>query len=286
MYTTPARMTTPGRHAPLLAGLPTDIGALARVGHGLMIHEHLTWAYGVEQTPEERRTVHLRQVDRLLDAITAADSRPLVVPREPGVRTAGNCRHFTVLLVTMLRAQGVPARARCGFGGYFGVDNYEDHWVCEYWNAAEGRWILVDAQIDAVQQKMFPIDFDVTDVPRDRFLIAGDAWALCRAGKADPGRFGLSFTNEFGYWWIAGNLMRDAAALTNIELLPWDTWGQMPAPEEEIAEDLAVLFDRMAVLTQDPDRHLAELRHLMRTDERLRVPALVRNDLRQCDEAI
>lgn len=29
------------------------------------------------------------------------------------------------------------------------------------------------------------IEHAVLDVPRDRFLIAGDAWVQCRAGKAD-----------------------------------------------------------------------------------------------------
>jgi transglutaminase-like putative cysteine protease len=115
-------MTTPGRHAPLLAGLPTDIRTLTGVGHGLVIHEHLAHAYGVEQTLEERQTVHLRHIDRLLDRITQRDDRPLAEARGPQDRTAANCRHFTVLLVTLLRAQGVRARARCGFGGWFGGD--------------------------------------------------------------------------------------------------------------------------------------------------------------------
>ena len=100
-----------------------------------------------------------------------------------------------------------------------------------------------------------------TDVPRDRFLVAGDAWAQYRSGTADPAKFGLSLINEGGDWWIAGNLMRDAAALLNVELLPWDTWGAMPAPGEPIGEDLAALFDRLAALTQEPETH-AELSQL------------------------
>jgi hypothetical protein len=45
---------------------------------------------------------------------------------------------------------------------------------------------------------------------------------LYRSGTADPAMFGLTMTHEAGDWWIAANLMRDAAALRNIELLPWD----------------------------------------------------------------
>jgi hypothetical protein len=202
------------------------------------------------------------------------------------VRLPVNCRHFTVLMVTMLRAQGTPARARCGFGGYFTDGFFEDHWVCEYWHPGQKRWILVDAQIDGTQRGWFPIDFDVTDVPRDRFLIGGDAWARCRSGAADPGKFGLSLVNESGDWWIADNLMRDAAALGNIEVLPWDCWGAMPGPDDPLDEELCTLFDRLATLTQTPDGSFTELIRLCQADERLRVPAIVRNAVRGRDEPL
>lgn len=284
-YTTPGPMTEPGRYAPLLAGLPRDIAGLAAVAQGLLIHEHMASGYGVELSDSDRASVHIRPVEQILEQIVARDSRPLAVPRTPAGRLPGNCRHFTLLTTAMLRAQGTPARARCGFGGYFGTGAFEDHWVCEYWHAEKQWWVLADAQIDDVQRAWFEVDFDLTDVPRDRFLVAGDAWARYRSGKADPTKFGLSLLNEAGAWWIAGNLMRDAAALLNIELLPWDCWGAMPTPEDVIGDDLAELFDRLADLTLEPDKAPAELRQLCE-DDRLRVPPAVRNSLRGRDEAV
>jgi hypothetical protein len=285
-YSRPATMTSPGRHAPLLGGLPRDIPGLAAVAQGLLIHEHIAPAYGVTLSDEQRASVHVRPVERMLELIVARDDRPLDVARAPEGRLPGNCRQFTVLMVAMLRAQGTPARARCGFGGYFHETMFEDHWVCEYWHAGQQRWILVDAQIDARQRDLFSIDFDVNDVSRDRFLIAGEAWARCRSGAADPGTFGLSIINEAGDWWIAGNLMRDAAALGNIELLPWDCWGAMPEADEPIDESRCALFDRLATLTQSPDSSFAELQRLCRQDSRLRVPAAVRNAVRMRDELL
>jgi hypothetical protein len=285
-YSRPATMTSPGPYAPLLGGLPRDIPGLAAVAHGLLIHEHIAPAYGVTLSDEERASVHVRPVERMLELIVARDSRPLDVARAPEARLPVNCRHFTVLMVTMLRAQGTPARARCGFGGYFHETMFEDHWVCEYWHAGQQRWILVDAQIDARQRDLFSIDFDVADVPRDQFVIAGDAWARCRAGAADPNTFGLSIVNEAGDWWIAGNLMRDAAALGNVELLPWDCWGAMPREDETIDESCRALFDRLAALTQSPDGSFAELQRLCQEDGRLRVPPTVRNAVRMRDEPI
>lgn len=77
----------------------------------------------------------------------------MVTPGTVEKHLVGVCRHSNVLLAAMLRTQGVPARARCGFAGYFTPGKFEDHWVCEYWDAAEKRWILVDAQIDALQRE-------------------------------------------------------------------------------------------------------------------------------------
>jgi hypothetical protein len=284
-YARPAAMTSAGRFAPLLSALPHNAADLATVAQGLLVHEHIAPAYGVTLSDDDRKSVHIRPVERLLKQIVARDGRPLDIPRPVAHRVAGNCRHFTVLMVAMLRAHGTPARARCGFGGYFVDGIFEDHWVCEYWHPEQQRWILVDAQLDDLQRKLFSIDFDVADVPRDRFLVAGEAWARCRAGAAKPDTFGLSITNEAGYWWIAGNLMRDAAALSNIELLPWDTWGAMPGPDEQIGDDRCALFDQLAALTQDPDKAFTELQQLSQ-DDRLRVPRMVHNELRDRDEPI
>jgi len=285
-YSEPGVMTSPGRHASLLDNVPRDIADLASVAQGLIIHEHLAHAYGVSLSAEDRAPVHVRRVEELLGLIVAKDSRPLSDAREPGARVAGNCRHFSILMVAMLRNQGVPARARCGFGGYFVDGLFEDHWVCEYWSKASRRWMLVDAQIDAVQRDLFGIDFDLTDVGRDRFMIAGDAWAKCREGAADPGAFGLSPLKEAGYWWIAGNLMRDAAALGNLEMLPWDCWGAMPAPDANIGDADQELFDRLAEYARQGDGGFDLLRKLCATDDRLRVPSAVFNAVRRREEAV
>ena len=284
LYTQAAVMTAAGRYAPMLESLPGDVPSLTAVAHGLLIHEHMAHGYGVTLTEADRSSVHIRPVEQVLAQVLARDDRPLHVARPPAARLPVNCRHFTVLMTAMLRAHGTPARARCGFGGYFGTGKFEDHWVCEYWDAAREGWVLVDAQVDERQRDWFGIDFDVTDVPRDRFLTAGRAWARCRSGAADPAMFGLSFLDEAGDWWIAANLMRDAAALRNLELLPWDCWGAMPGPEDTIGGELALLFDRLAALTEHPDASYQELDQLCRDDERLRVPPAVRNATRDRDE--
>jgi hypothetical protein len=273
-WTEPGVMTDPGKYASLFDELPSDVSGMFRIGHGLMIHEFWADAYGVTlPDAPPRRTVNLRRVEDLLGAIVSRDDRPLSASREPAGRVPTNCRGFTVLAVAMLRAKGIPARSRCGFGAYFTPGFYEDHWVAEFFDGT--RWRLADAQLDGFQRDRLKIRFDVTDVPRDQFVVAGDAWRQVRAGQADPSRFGLTAINEAGDWWIAGNLTRDAAALVDLEMLPWDTWGAMPEPDDDVPYEL---FDDLAAATAEPS--LDGVRRLLR-DDRLRVPDQVFNVQRQ-----
>ena len=44
----------------------------------------------------------------------------------------GVCHHFALLMTAMLRAKGIPARYRCGFGAFFNAPYFEDHVLCEF----------------------------------------------------------------------------------------------------------------------------------------------------------
>jgi Transglutaminase-like superfamily len=287
-YTAYGAMTAPGAHAADLSGLPTDLAASCEVIQGLLIHQDLaSFLYGVTLSDEQRLDAHIRPLAQRLARIRALDSRALTIAREPAHRMPGVCSHFSLMLCARLREQGIPARPRCGFGAYFTPGKFEDHWVCEYWNSKQERWILVDAQLDAPQRKTFNVDFSPLDVPRDRFIIAGDAWQMCRSGRADPDKFGLSFMPDLhGLWFIAGNIVRDLASLNRMEMLPWDVWGSMPRPGEPLKDEQLAFFDKIAALTLAPDSSFAELRRLYESDERLRVPRVVFNALHNAPETV
>lgn len=261
-------------------GLPTDPAALAGVVQGLLMHEHIAPAYGLALSEAQHAEAHARPVEEIVRQIVAHDARPLIEARAPGKRQVGVCRHFTLLHVAMLRRAGIRARARCGFGAYFEKDKYLDHWVTETWNEDRRAWLLVDAQLDARQRELFRIAFDPLDVPRDRFLVAGDAWQRCRAGKAEASAFGI--LDMYGLWFIAGNVIRDVAALNDQVMLPWDVWGAMTQKDGEI--DLAFI-DKLAALTVEPDRHFGELRAIYH-DPRVKVPATVFNAVRNRPETL
>lgn len=275
-YATPGPMTDPGRYGELLDTLPTDVPALVRAVQGLLIHVFWADQYGVAHDDARRGELQLRAVERQLQRILELDPRPLAEAREPGCRLVGNCRDFSVLLTTALRHQGVPARARCGFGAYFLPNHFEDHWVGEYWHAAEQRWVLVDAQLDGLQQRALSLNFDPLDVPRDQFITGGRAWQMARAGVADPNTFGIH--DMSGLWFIRGNLVRDVAALNKVELLPWDVWGlaYLEGGDEALsAADWAAL-DEIAALSGGDVPDFERIRGAYQEDARWRVPNTIR----------
>jgi len=272
-YATPGPFTELASHTSLVRTLPQDLEKLCQIVQGLIVHPFLAHLYGLSPQALRQDELQVRPASQMLDRMLARDARPLSQARPPERRFVGNCRHFTVMLCALLRAQGVPARARCGFGAWFNPPGYEDHWVCEVWNGARRRWHLVDAQLDPIQCQAFRISFDPRDVPRTEFLVAGDAWQRCREGRAEPQRFGI--LDLRGLWFIRGNLVRDLAASTRRELLPWDGWGFADNPEDpQDAAELAVL-DRVAELTQAGDSRHEEVLKLYDSNLRLRVPRVV-----------
>ncbi len=283
-----APMTAPGARAAELRALPADLAKQCEVVQGVLIHRDMApWLYDLKLTEQQRDDGNIRQLARMLNRIHELDDRPLTIARDPAHRLPAVCRHFSLMLSSILREHGIPARARCGFGAYFNPGKFEDHWVCEYWNAKQSRWIMVDAQMDAIQRKIFKLPFDPLDVPRDQFIIAGDAWQQCRWGRADPSRFGLSMIAGLqGLWFIAGNVVRDFASLNRMEGLPWDVWGMMEIGDESLTDERKTLIDRVSALTLAGDEAFPEIRKLYESDDRLKMPQEVFNVDRNVRESI
>lgn len=240
-------MTDPRDQAGLLEGLPTEISALVQVLQGLAVHIFWAERYGLQLSEERKEEVNLRHVSQKLARIWQLDPRPLSAARPYEKRLVSNCRDFSTLLAGILRTQGVPARARCGFGVYFMPGHFEDHWMCEYWHAGEGRWVQVDAQLDELQRRVLGITFDPLDMPPGMFVLGGQAWQMCRRGEADPESFGIF--QWHGWDFVRGNLFREVLTLNKIELLPWDFWGMMQKPVAECSPEEMALFDRAAEIT-------------------------------------
>lgn len=280
-YTRQGRMTDAAAMDELLKDAPRDIPGIVAFIQNLLLHAHWAQAYRVTLPPQRRDETNVRSLNSMLALMKRHEPGELVKARTPEQRMAGVCRHFSVFGVALFRRAGIPARARVGFGAYFNAGTFEDHWVVEYWNGT--AWQLLDAQIDSVQRSKLHLSFDTLNVPRDQFVIAGDAWQKCRGGRADPKSFGIFQMR--GLWFIAGNVLRDFASLNREEMLPWDVWGPMIMSDDLLTPQKLALFDKLAVLTLEPDKHFGELRTLYNGDPALRVPAEVFNAERQRTEA-
>ncbi len=286
-YATHSMMSDPGRHAPLVEALPDDVGTIATVLQGLCIYDVVAEPfYGFAVPAERAGEIHLRSVADMLDRIVALDPSPLSQARPVDRRLVSRCHHYGLLLVSVLRAKGIPARLRGGFGAFFNPPFFEDHWVAEYWHKDEGRWVFADAQLDRVWLARLPGIENPLDLSPDQFVLAADAWRQCRSGTADAARFGIGFINLRGLWFITGSLSRDLAALNKREMLPWDVWGAQAAIDAELSLEELTFHDDLAAMMVDPDRELAELRALYEADERLLVPPMVFNALTDRREPI
>jgi hypothetical protein len=269
-YRAPAPITA---LSPALRGAtPGSVAEVFALVQGVLMHRYWGRAYGETLTPEREAGAQLRSAEAMIAATLVIDPAPLTCARPPARRLVGVCRHFSVLATALLRLHGLPARARCGFADYFDGSPV-DHWVVEYWDG--GAWKLGDAQLDAVQRAALKPSFDPMDVPRGRFLVAGEAWRQCRAGEADPDRFGIMHLR--GLWFVAGNVVRDLASLNKVELLPWDVWGLAPGGDRTFDRAELALLDEAAGFGRTPDADMTRLQGLYRANAQLCAPERVLN---------
>ncbi|HLV37415.1 MAG TPA: transglutaminase-like domain-containing protein, partial [Spirillospora sp.] len=207
----------------LFKDLPDDLSELCRIVRGIYVHYR---AKNLPATVHERlKEADSRYLSRILDRIVTLDNSDLVVARPPERRFIGCCRDASLLLCSMLRHKGIPTRIRVGFATYIPAEapfSYTDHVITEYWNTDSGRWQMVDSEQDETLINQNRIDFDVHDIPQDKFVAGGRAWLMGRENARLWEAFGI---NDFvkGRWFVAGYLIRDFAALNRDEVLLWDS---------------------------------------------------------------
>ncbi|MBB3656795.1 hypothetical protein FHX15_002023 [Rhizobium sp. BK650] len=242
-------MSDPGLHAKTIASFPDEVGHLAGIVQGLLLHSSWLSDYGLDAStlgPTARQTLSI--AERLAD-IMKRDDRPLGQARPADRRSVGTCRDFALMLCAFLRGKGVPARVRCGFASYFS-GGWEDHWICEYQDGETGRWRLADAQIDAMLRRKMHIEFDAADMPRNAFLMAGEAWLTCRRGEAEPASFGHE--NTTGLWFLKVNVLRDHHVLNDRVTSEWDRWREAPEAGRLVPHDELAWLDDLASRPHQP----------------------------------
>lgn len=204
-----------------------------------------------------------RHIETLITRILARDSRPLEVPRALEQQVIVDCRHFALLLASILRTHGIPAQVRCGFATYLEPTHYQDHWVCEYWDAAQARWVIEDADVQR------------HDLAPAEFITGGQAWQRCRTDPDQAASFGYGPAMR-GMWVARINLVRDIAALNGFECVSGDSWGLASDPHARLSAAELALLDTAAHLAAD-DARSDDLRACYTASPALSVPAIIQH---------
>jgi len=272
-----------GEYAVLYDGLPDDISALRRVLQNTILH--MFWIseknYGIthEQLKAAGRELCVEfsygTAEERLRNIAELDRRPLAEPREPAARSVGCCRDYALMLASILRHKGVPARVRTGVALYFlGPEGrlIEDHYVTEHWNAKEERWQLSDPQIDDVQRPAIEEGLDTIHLPQAAFLTG---WQLLEALRESrvPETVGFPPVNV-GLTYGRNKLFADFIGVTGHEL-PIHSWWGIGEPESADPGD-ETLMNRMIEILRGIDANdpaaLTEALRMVETHPRLKMP--------------
>ena len=254
-YTVPGPLTDLTTIRPAaLERIPSEPAGICRPAHTLVIQPSDAKALGL---PDERFSENqLRPAAALVATLLALDPASLDVPRTPDRRVVGTCRHFAVLTCALLRYRGIAARVRCGFATYFQPGQGLDHWITEYWQEQDKRWVRIDTEILGQSILAKP-----EDLRPGQFLTGGEAWQAFRAGHINAARYGVYGTGNWGPAEIRGNAIKDLAALNKVEMLPWDEWGRMDASYKgQTGADYDNLLDMIAdVCAADDPSAVADL---------------------------
>jgi hypothetical protein len=138
--------TDPGEYAYLYKNLPDSLTELCSLIKSQIIHPYAELPQYSEVIPKERwnESVNYPTVKSILKGLISYDSRGLVKGRKPEDRLVLGCRENAILLASILKYRGIPARVRAGHANYIIPDFYASHTICEVWNEKDKRWMLVD----------------------------------------------------------------------------------------------------------------------------------------------
>ncbi len=192
--------------------------------------------------------------------------------REAKDKVHVTCRSQAILLASILKAKGIPARVRSGFAEYIWDDGiYYDHWITEYFNEKENRWMLVDADEHCPDHEM---EFDLNDIPYDKFLFGANAYLGLRQNKykpenilyaSDPPTLGLKASIR-GLFYDFHSLMNDEIIFLHMPKYVQDK--NFELSEEEYEE-----LDNLANLMLNPNENFSKLQEIWNNVLKFRIMA-------------
>ena len=200
------------------------------------------------------------------------DPKGFVLERVAENKLVLTCRFTSILMASVLKIKGIPTRVRSGFAPYFNVEGLpggkiDDHWINQYWNEQESRWVTID--VDGSIEGY--LKFDPYDIPGGTFDFPADAWLAVRSGKTEGDHF-WNAGGHGGLIAIAWELFYDFHCLMNDEVIYLHTpeithFGKF----EKLTENQLSEIDNLARLMQKPDENFEELLKIWDTKKEFRL---------------
>lgn len=247
--------TDPGECAYMYDKLPDSLPELCRLIRSQFIHPYAELPKYREQIPKERwnESIKYPTVKLILVGLLSNDSSGIMKNRKPEDRLVLGCRHNAILLTSILKFRGIPARVRIGHVGYLKPGIHLSHTICEVWNESDQRWMLVDPSTVMV------------DFSRDKFDFSNDLWLKMQNGEIDPNQYG--FPGRYsGLVSIVGKICPDLASILGTEYpinqyapildYTFDDENQIPA---EHIETLNKISELMKSIDADSFSELEEI---------------------------
>lgn len=270
----------------MVTDIPKDIKTIVTYVQNILLHQHWSGIYGLELSEERKKEPFIRSFEDKLIFLNKLGFTHVSEQRANERKMIAICRDFSVVTVALCREVGIPARARCGFASYLEKGKYIDHWVVEYWNEENGKWVMVDAQLDLLQQRALQLSFDPLDVSKDYFITGSRAWLSTRAGMFNPELFGIF--KWWGYDYLRCNLILDAHSLLKLPMQPWDMWkGYKSLPIEKWTEKDYQVMDDLSILDLNVDNNFETLDKYVQTNDQIKLPknlSEVHNSLESGDD--
>ena len=198
--------TDPGEYAYLFANLPDSLPELCRLLKSQIIHPYDDLPKYRELIPQERwnEAFSYPSVKSILESLVSYNSAGFVNDRKPEDRLVLGCNQNAILLASILKFRGIPARVRTGHATYIMPGFHISHTICEVWNENEMRWMLVDPSMDMV------------DFSREKFDFSNELWLKLQNEEIDPNLYGIP-RRYTGLVSIVGKVCTDLASILGTE---------------------------------------------------------------------
>ena len=228
--------TDPGEYEYLYENLPDSLSELCYLIKSQSIHPYAELPKYRELLPKERWNEYFRYptVESVLKGLYSYDSSGFTLDRKIEDRLVLICRHNSLLLASILKHHGIPARVRYGHATYLIPNFHASHVVCEVWNENDNRWMLVDPSTGMI------------DFSKDEFDFSNDAWLQMQSGEIDPNLFGIP-RRYTGSGSIVSKVCADLASVLGSE---YPTNKYAPILDYAIEEDRQLTAENIETLNR------------------------------------